>query len=237
MNFWLQAHFAVIDGAKFYGNIALRGCYGFFQEPGPTGANENRNTLVDNDVAVDPACNGFGFAGTQSATITNVTALNAGGAGGTGVSIGACSGQGCGGGSYSFTGRNILTMNGATHGLRVEAGIQTWAVRSINSFRNANNYDPGSSGNYTNKHSQDAGLGACKVWIPDSSPMKQAGEAGAAIGANVLYHYTSNMGDETATLTSTPLWDPTTGAFSCGAVIAGVNDTPGDSRINVHERL
>jgi hypothetical protein len=33
------------------------------------------------------------------------------------------------------------------------------------------------------------------------------------------------------------LWDPRTGQFPCGAVVAGLNDTPETSCIGVHERL
>jgi hypothetical protein len=37
--------------------------------------------------------------------------------------------------------------------------------------------------------------------------------------------------------TANPLWDPSTGAFPCGAVIPGVNDDPAQSCIGVHQRL
>jgi len=145
--------------------------------------------------------------------------------------VGACSGQGCGGGQYSVTSQNILSLSGANKGIRIESGIQSWKVASANSFNNPTNYDPGDSGNYTNKRSQDAGLGACKVWIPTTSPMHGAGEGGADIGANVLYRYQDGQ------LTQAPLWDPSSGRFPCGAVVSGVNDNEGDSCIGVHKRL
>ena len=51
------------------------------------------------------------------------------------------------------------------------------------------------------------------------------------MGANVIYRYRDG------TLTNTPLWDPRTGAFPCGAVVPGINDDPSQSCIGVHERF
>jgi hypothetical protein len=79
--------------------------------------------------------------------------------------------------------------------------------------------------------SVDPQLGACRVFIPDASPMKRKGKGGADIGANVLYRY------EDGVLTTTPLWDPATGEFPHGAVLAGVNDVAGQNVFNVHRRL
>jgi hypothetical protein len=60
--------------------------------------------------------------------------------------------------------------------------------------------------------------------------MKGAGESGADIGANIVYRY------EDGVLTRSPLWDPATGAFPCGAIVPGINDGPRACR-NLHERL
>ena len=38
-------------------------------------------------------------------------------------------------------------------------------------------------------------------------------------------------------VTSEPLWNRTTGAFPCGATVAGVNDVAGRSCVDVHQRL
>jgi len=75
------------------------------------------------------------------------------------------------------------------------------------------------------------GEGKCAVYIPEDSNMKGAGEAGADIGANILYRY------EDGELTDEPLWDPKTGEFPCGAVVPGINDVPGESCFDVHDRL
>jgi hypothetical protein len=71
------------------------------------------------------------------------------------------------------------------------------------------------------------------VSIPAVSPMKNAGEGGADIGANVLYRTIDGV------LTGQPLWDPTTYEFPCGAEITGVNDpgTFAEACANVHTRL
>ena len=74
-------------------------------------------------------------------------------------------------------------------------------------------------------------FGACRVFVPDASPLKGKGLGGADIGANVLYRYQDGV------LTTTPLWDPATGEFPHGAVIAGVNDVAGQNVFDVHRRL
>jgi len=74
-------------------------------------------------------------------------------------------------------------------------------------------------------------IGTCKAFIPDSSSLKGKGRNGSDIGANILNTY------EDGVLTNTPLWNPRTGRFPCGAVVAGVNDVPGHSCFDVHTRL
>ena len=75
------------------------------------------------------------------------------------------------------------------------------------------------------------GEGECVVFVPPHSNMHGAGAGGADIGARILYRY------ENGVLTDQPLWDPETGAFSHGAVVEGINDVPGASLFDVHERL
>lgn len=74
-------------------------------------------------------------------------------------------------------------------------------------------------------------LGTCRVFIPATSSLKGKGKSGADIGANILYRYQDGV------QTQQPLWNPTTGAFPCGAVVSGVNDKPGQSCRDVHLRL
>ena len=75
------------------------------------------------------------------------------------------------------------------------------------------------------------GVDDCIAYMPAGSNMKGAGANGEDIGANILYRYVDGE------LTSEPLWDPESGAFPCGAVIEGVNDSPADSCIGLHERV
>jgi hypothetical protein len=79
--------------------------------------------------------------------------------------------------------------------------------------------------------SVDPQLGACRVFIPDASPMKRKGKGGADVGANVLYRYQDGV------LTTTQLWDPATGEFPHGPVIPGVNDVAGQNVFDVQRRL
>lgn len=83
----------------------------------------------------------------------------------------------------------------------------------------------------THQNTANPTLGGCLVYLPDTSPLKGVGLNQADIGANILYRY------KDGTLTTTPLWDTSTGAFPCGQTVAGVNDTTGNSCINVHTRL
>ena len=73
--------------------------------------------------------------------------------------------------------------------------------------------------------------GRGRLFVPKDSPMKGAGKDGADIGATVLYRYRDGA------LTNEALWDPRTGEFPHGAVVAGINDVPGSSCFDVHQRL
>jgi hypothetical protein len=77
----------------------------------------------------------------------------------------------------------------------------------------------------------DTKLGACLVSLPLGSPLRGAGAGGSDVGASVVDRYQDGL------LTNEPLWNATTGAFPCGAVIPGVNDDPTQSCIGVNERL
>ena len=83
-----------------------------------------------------------------------------------------------------------------------------------------------------NSVSVDPQLGTCKLWIPDSSPMKRTGKNGADIGANILFAYEGGVLN-----TSKRLWN-TDGSFAYrGAIIPGVNDIAGSSLFDIQNRL
>jgi hypothetical protein len=71
---------------------------------------------------------------------------------------------------------------------------------------------------------------ACTAHLGATTALRGA-VAGLDVGASVLYR------SEAGVLGSVPLWDPTTGAFPCGAVVPGINDDPRESCTGAHERF
>jgi hypothetical protein len=139
-----------------------------------------------------------------------------------------------GGGTNSYFCTNCLSLNNGTQGFIVEPAPATdnWTINYPNSFGNGTAFSPAASDpNITNEQTIDPVLGSCYLWLPDASPLKGAGLAGADIGATILYRYVDGV------LTTTKLWDDVTGEFPHGAIIAGVNDIAGQSLFDVHERL
>jgi hypothetical protein len=139
----------------------------------------------------------------------------------------------------SFTGRGILAVNNDQAGIS-SSSQQSWMVESSNASGNSPNYTPsetlndgsGSIRTSLSTAPTNVGLsaGQCLAWVPQNSNMATAGTGGESIGARILYRYVNG------TLTNQGLWDRATGAFPCGAVIAGVND--GAKRCtNIHTRL
>ena len=101
----------------------------------------------------------------------------------------------------------------------------------LDAFANSPNYGSGTevktNSFTTDPKMYDSSTGqGCIVYVPTGSPIKSLN-----IGANIVYR------SENGLPTSTKLWDQTTGAFPCGAVVAGLNDDQSNSCIGVHERL
>jgi hypothetical protein len=216
---------------RFYGNISLNDLYGGSTTARGSGTNLTPvDNLFENFVATAYANVGLNARGARNTQCNNCSFL-----GSTssinGVAANVSSSNPGDGGPYSIFGTNILARTHNGTGVIITKDINQWAFQAINSFAGTPNYNPASSSNYTNKQSIDPQLGACKVFIPEGSPMKGAGKNGADIGANVLYRYQNGV------LTSQPLWDPQTGRFPCGATIPGVNDIVGSSCFDVHKRL
>ncbi|HEY0706723.1 MAG TPA: hypothetical protein VGG33_08000 [Polyangia bacterium] len=76
-----------------------------------------------------------------------------------------------------------------------------------------------------------AALGACLVYLPAQSSLRTAGAGAQAVGAQITHRHQNGIA------TPQPLWDPSSGAFPCGAVVPGINDDPSESCIGVHQRL
>jgi hypothetical protein len=194
-------------------------------------------------LAVTPVGNGLHLRAAWDTVVENVTLYGStdaagllvdGGDSAIGGTCGPDNRLGCG-----FTARNVLAVQNAGAGVAAEEQ-QNWDVQHSNAVGSDADWYVGEAFADTSGHVQQSisrdpgpiglGQGECIAWIPAGSPMKGAGENGADIGANIVYRY------ENAVLTHTPLWDPTTGAFPCGAVVPGINDGPRACR-NLHERL
>jgi hypothetical protein len=76
-----------------------------------------------------------------------------------------------------------------------------------------------------------SGADSCVAYLGASSTLRGAAGIEGDVGADVVFRYVDGV------LTKQPLWQPATGAFPCGAVVAGVNDDPSQSCSGVHERL
>ncbi len=127
---------------------------------------------------------------------------------------------------------SLVRGSGANSGFSIR-DHSTWRIDHSNAFMNDVNFDPLDS-NVTASLQTNPVLGTCQVDIPAGSPMKGAGTGGSDIGATIRYRYNNG------TLGTTPLWDPMTGRFPCGATVPGVNDEttfPGGSCAEVHTRL
>ena len=97
-------------------------------------------------------------------------------------------------------------------------GQFNWGFTSCNSFGPTQPFVPKDS-HVVTATEVDPQLGGCLVVVPDASPVKTMGQPGAGgLGANIVYQYVGGQ------LTTTKLWDQTTGQFPCGAVVTGLND-------------
>ncbi len=123
-----------------------------------------------------------------------------------------------------------LTSNAGVHQTLVSApgsmfgfhavGLNKWMFDRCDAFGPATTFSP-RDGHVTGAAEIDPQLGGCIVYVPASSPLKTSSDGGVGAtnaGANVIDQYVNGQ------LTSTKLWDQTTGAFPCGATVAGLND-------------
>ncbi len=194
-------------------------------------------------LAVDTEGTGLYLRGAAGSVVENTTLYGSrggsglladGGASGLGGTCGSANPEGCG-----FTARNVLALDNDTYGFATE-DQHTWTIEHSNASGSRADWGVGesigdSSGHVRHSLATDAGAmgrgsGQCLLWVPADSPMKGAGEDGQDVGANIVYRY------QNGALTDTLLWDRSTGAFPCGAIVEGIND--GDrSCSNMHRRL
>jgi hypothetical protein len=144
----------------------------------------------------------------------------------------------------SMTLVNGLILNSTQSGLSVTVPSGQWRVEHTNSVGNAadqfedDDEDPADAlGNVRFSGSVPVtgmGPGGSGTWVfvPPDSNLSRAGRGGGDVGANVLLRYQDRL------RTNLPLWDPASGAFPCGATVAGVNDAAaGPSCATLHARL
>jgi hypothetical protein len=172
--------------------------------------------LLSNDVAVGSA-QGFASQGVVAGVIENATSINASD---TGLAL-LLEAENVGLTSSAIA-RQSLAVTGAGVGAAVPpfgfhaAGQASWQFARCNSFGAMTAFAP-MDGHVMAGGVLDPMLGGCLVYVPSGSPMK--GQGGAPdIGANVVYRYQGGV------LTGEKLWDQTSGAFPCGAVIPGLSD-------------
>ena len=225
----IQSAYGNASKNTFLGNIALNTDYGFLgaaRIENDGGAQMYPDTMVKDQVVIGPRRVGLYARSPKNLLIDKATILVSGSP--STVVGGAIFGRGSSGaigdGSPSFAVSGLLvsgTGSGWAGGIVVDTSIfPSWQVSTSNAYSN-----PPCSPAMSGVQSTDPQLGSCKVWIPDSSPMKALG-----IGANVLYRY------EQGVLTKEGLWG-LDGSFPCGAKVAGVNDIPGQSCFDVHLQL
>ncbi|CAG0999394.1 hypothetical protein METP3_03192 [Methanosarcinales archaeon] len=225
------------DNNRYFGDIVIDSKYGGFYADGRYGTVINNsvyrdNLVISNIAGYSDVTLGMHLMNTKNTIIDNMTIL---------LDVPSTSVYGY----YSFrqtAGRDATTIPNSVFftnslvnsnkGTGFYAGsLANWGFDYANVYGGASRAWFPNDGHVTNSMQTNPSLGTCKVWIPDSSPMKGAGKNGGDIGANILYRY------ENGVLTNKPLWNPVTGEFPHGAVIAGVNDIIGQSVFDVHKRL
>jgi hypothetical protein len=113
--------------------------------------------------------------------------------------------------SSAFARTTLVTAPGAAFGFH-STGQFNWGFTQVNSFGPTMTFVP-KDNHLMMGTTIDPQLGGCLVAVPDTSPVKAMG-----LGANIVYQIVGGQ------VTTTKLWDQTSGAFPCGAVVAGLND-------------
>ncbi|HVR01656.1 MAG TPA: hypothetical protein VMT47_05965 [Polyangia bacterium] len=171
-----------------------------------------RDAVFMNDVSRGGAF-GFSFQGGINLAISNASVFDTTD---TGVFLGL-SAENAGLLASATAGASIVTSPAGTFGFH-SVGQFSWGVSWSNVFGPTQPFVPSDS-HVTTPSEIDPQLGGCLVYVPDSSPLKTLGEPGAGgLGANIVFQTVGGQ------VTTTKLWDQTTGQFPCGAVVMGLND-------------
>ena len=209
---------------EFLGNIDMGALSGLQLDARKgTGAHlMPKDHVVRDHVSVNSARIGMYFRANKNTKVFNASVLGNGSGSIRGI-VADHSSSTPGDGVSSVFFNNTLVFDMGSTGFTV-TGQSSDNGTNVDAFSNGTNY--ASNYPWTSKFTTDPQMGSCKVWRPDGSAAKANNW-----GADILYRYVDGA------LTKTPLWDPSTGKFPHGAIIAGVNDTPGASVADVHKRL
>ena len=201
-------------------------------------------TVIRDFIAANMSGAGIYVRGAAGTLVEHATLYGSRGAGGLvadggdpglGGSCASSNPAGC-----SLIARTVLSLGHRHgHGFLV-SGHENWLIEWSNASRNRVDYgwpEPSEddAGHIRHSRTVDApemglGSGQCLIRIPEGSALKRAADGARDIGATIVHRYRDGN------LTGQSLWDPATGAFPCGAVVAGINDGP-TRCTNVHTRL
>ncbi|HUS31085.1 MAG TPA: right-handed parallel beta-helix repeat-containing protein [Kofleriaceae bacterium] len=211
--------------ARWLGDVALDNDYGFISSILTGGAQNTVRTRYENCVSVGSASVGFYIRSNMDTSCTACTAI---GSATHGWDADLLSAQPRTASSHCI---NCLAIGSGMNGFYVQQQTGGWSLESANAFNNGAPFDPPTAPELTAPMQLDPKLGGCLVYEPVNAPLRGAGVGGGTIGAEVIYRYVDGI------RTTAPLWDPETGAFPCGAIVEGVNDSAAGSCIGVHNRL
>lgn len=225
----------LMSGSKILGSICVACTYGntiYLSSRLVADQNHSPQSITIQDVAsVDHASPGSAFLRVSdgvSITVNRITMLTSGGAG-YGI-LAEDTTLGVAPASQSIAITNSIISGNTLNAYRVSSG-GTYSGDYLYAY-NTGGFSPALPGNWTNTFTTDPGLGTCKVFIPTGAAAKGAGLSGSDIGANILYRYVDGI------LTTTQLWDETTGEFPHGVVdLDSTNSNSLNSASNIHTRL
>lgn len=227
----------LMSGSSVLGSIGYKSNYGngvYLASRTGADLNHTPQLITVRDVAlIDWASPSAGVRVSDGVLITvdHITVLSTGSTG-SGIQTDDPVVTGVGTASNSITITNALVA-GVTPGNGFNiTGFTTWTGDEVISNGNGLAFNPPTPSNWTNTSTAAHLMGTCKAWVPTGALGKGAGTSGSDIGATILYRYVDGV------LTTTPLWDTTTGAFPYGAADPdGVNRVAGESLFDIHTRL
>lgn len=223
------------DNNRFFGNISLNDVYGHvFKARGMGDAFMPHNTYAVNEVVIDPVEIGMYARATKNTVCDHCSFF-----GDAKSQIGFVADDGgkgeTGDGNYSVFVKNSIAAN--FHGLpglgfvvQDASGTWNWSWQNLVAYGNRIDYVPAAPNQHAvNISKTDPERGACWVWSPAPSGLRKGKPSD--VGANIVYRYRDGQ------LTNEPLWDAKTGSFPHGEVVPELNGTPGQSAMDVQQRL